>query len=219
MKKELSDGVNRIASEELATSYGSVLSQSDLGFLTAKVCSSLQESLDNTTTMDGSDGSRFTKVASDTSAVLVDFFTGTAFIEPGRVGPALQAIPSFRSQVATRATELQDQLRRAYLSGGRGKAPARKYLNKTRPMYEFVRLTLGIRMHGSENLDRFANGHGFDEQTIGQNISLIHEVCLFIHDFSNIIDSDPLPPSLFGMEKFNPSWFQCSHNVFGLKTK
>lgn len=43
-------------------------------------------------------------------------------------------------------------------------------------MYEFVRITLGIRMHGSENYNRFANGLGIEDVTIGQNVSLIHEV-------------------------------------------
>ena len=42
----------------------------------------------------------------------------------------------------------------------RGNAPAAQYLNKTQPVYEFRRVTLGIRMHGAENLKRFPNGHG-----------------------------------------------------------
>ncbi|KAJ3513420.1 hypothetical protein NLJ89_g2951 [Agrocybe chaxingu] len=63
----------------------------------------------------------------------------------------------------------------AYLSGARGPAPASRYLNKTCPVYEFVRLTLGIRMHGSENYHHFVNGLGVEDVTVGQNISLIHE--------------------------------------------
>ena len=71
---------------------------------------------------------------------------------------------------------LLEQLRRAYLSGERGAAPAAAYLGKTRPFYEFVRVELGVRMHGAENLDRFANGMGVDDVTIGQKISVINEV-------------------------------------------
>jgi len=36
-------------------------------------------------------------------------------------------------------------------------------------------VTLGIKMHGIENLNYFANGLGVDDLTMGQNISLIHE--------------------------------------------
>lgn len=120
---------------------------------------------------------RMIKVAAASSTPLVDFLTGTSSsIDVASVGTALASIPVFRSHIASRATSLINDLRRAYLSGERGAAPASKYLNKTRPVYEFVRLTLGIQMHGSENFSRFANGHGVDEQTLGQNISLIHEV-------------------------------------------
>lgn len=173
MQRELYNAVNQIASEELGTAFGSSITQSELALLTATVCTTLQEALDNTTTMDASD--RMEMVASSCSSILIDFFTSKSTIAPERIGTTLQAIPSFRKQVATRAASALDDLRRSYLSGGRGKAPASRYLNKTRPVYEFVRLGLGIRMHGSENYSDFANGHGHDEQTIGQNISLIHE--------------------------------------------
>ncbi len=68
-------------------------------------------------------------------------------------------------------------LRKEYLSGKKGVAPAAPYLGKTRSVYEFVRVTLGIKMQGSENLHVFEAGPGVEEVTIGQNISLIHEVC------------------------------------------
>ncbi len=42
-------------------------------------------------------------------------------------------------------------------------------------MYEFVRVTLGIRMHGSENYHHFENGLGVEDVTVGENVSLIHE--------------------------------------------
>jgi phenylalanine ammonia-lyase len=47
-------------------------------------------------------------------------------------------------------------------------------------VYEFVRLTLGIKMQGAENYASFVNGLGVDEETIGQKVSLIHEVCSFL---------------------------------------
>jgi phenylalanine ammonia-lyase len=42
-------------------------------------------------------------------------------------------------------------------------------------IYQFVRITLGVKMHGVENHSTFANGLGLDDVTIGQNISLIQE--------------------------------------------
>ncbi|KAF8908037.1 L-Aspartase-like protein [Mucidula mucida] len=158
LQEELYAGERTIVKEELGNLFAGTLSQSDLELLTGKV------------------SNRMVKVAASSSTVLVDFFTECSFTcDSMNAGIALSYIPRFRSSVATRATSLIDQLRRAYLFGERGPAPASKYLKKTRPLYEFVRLTLGIRMHGSENYHRFANGHGVDEVTTGQNVSLIHE--------------------------------------------
>ncbi|KAI9441665.1 L-Aspartase-like protein [Lactarius indigo] len=94
---------------------------------------------------------------------------------PLRTPPPYPRFPAFRASVASRATSLLVTLRKEYLSGARGQAPASKHLNKTRPIYEFVRKTLGIRMHGSENESVFSNGLGVEDVTVGQNVSLIHE--------------------------------------------
>ena len=40
-------------------------------------------------------------------------------------------------------------------------------------MYEFVRCTLGIKMHGYENLTLFEDGFG--DITVGGNVSVIYE--------------------------------------------
>ncbi|KAJ7733549.1 L-Aspartase-like protein [Mycena maculata] len=169
-QNELVDGLNKIATEELALLFSTYLTESDLGATTSKVCFVLQDTLNNTSTMDAAE--RMVKVAASSSAVLVDAFTSESC---SNTGAACSAIPAFRSKVATRAEALLDDLRRAYLQGGRGVAPASPFLNKTRPVYEFVRLTLGIKMHGAENFNSFANGMGVDEDTIGAHISLIHE--------------------------------------------
>jgi phenylalanine ammonia-lyase len=174
LRQELIDGVSRIVKEELVDLFAPVLSHSDLNSVTSKVQKTLIDALDHTTTMDVTE--RMIKVAASSTTVLVDFFTSCTFVSgPSAAGSALTSIPLFRSRVASRAATLLDQLRRSYLLGERGAAPASKHLKKTRPLYEFVRLTLGIRMHGSENYHRFVNGHGTDEVTVGQNVSLIHE--------------------------------------------
>ncbi|KAK0460937.1 L-Aspartase-like protein [Desarmillaria tabescens] len=168
LRQELIDGISNIVKEELVDLFAPVLSHSDLTSVTSKVRKALIDALDHTTTMDAAE--RMKKVAASSTTVLVDFFTSCTFIsDSSTAGSALTSIPLFRSRVASRATTLLDQLRRSYLSGERGAAPASRHLKKTRPLYEFVRITLGIRMHGSENYHRFINGHGIDEVTVGQN--------------------------------------------------
>ncbi|KAF9519338.1 hypothetical protein BS47DRAFT_1388173 [Hydnum rufescens UP504] len=47
------------------------------------------------------------------------------------------------------------------------------FLGQTRLMYEFVCCTLGIKMHGYENLTLFEDG--FRDVTVGDNVSIIYE--------------------------------------------
>ena len=185
LQHEFYEGLIKIAFEEFSTAFGSILLENDAIPIKAKVASALHDTFDATSTMDAAE--RMQKVAASSTIPLLDFFTGPSFSNPSLLGPALTSIPTFRARVASRACFLLDDLRRDYLSGARGAAPASRYLNRTRPVYEFVRLTLGIRMHGSENYHRFVNGLGVEDVTIGQNVSLIHEVrllyFLFIHFF------------------------------------
>ena len=154
-----------VVQEELTTHFGEVPTSLSLNMI-----KSMLRTLDSTTTMDAAP--RMTHVAGASVPILVDFFLTGPTADPS----ALSAIPAFRASVASRATSLLVVLRKEYLSGARGEAPASDYLGRTRPIYEFVRLTLGIRMHGSENESVFANGLGVEDVTIGQNVSLIHEV-------------------------------------------
>jgi phenylalanine ammonia-lyase len=174
LQHEFHEGLTKISSEEISAAFGSMLSENDATIIKAKVGSVLHDKFDSTSTMDADE--RMQEVAASSTTPLLDFFTGPSFSDPSLVGPALTSIPAFRSRVSSRAYSLLDGLRKDYLSGARGAAPASRYLNRTRPVYEFVRLTLGIRMHGSENYHRFVNGLGVDDVTIGQNVSLIHEV-------------------------------------------
>lgn len=180
---EFVKGVEEIIREELSLLFASVVSPAELEALTTKVLSAAQTSLDTSGSMDAP--ARMKKMASTTTIPLFDFLTELTLPDAISSGIAMVSIPSFRSHLASRATALLDQLRRDYLSGQRGAAPASPYLNKTRMVYEFVRLTLGVKMHGSENYARFAKGLGVEDETIGQNISRIHEVrcllCLTFH--------------------------------------
>ncbi|KAI9508550.1 phenylalanine ammonia-lyase [Russula earlei] len=157
----------RIVEEELFAHFGEKLS--DHKTISQDILKSMLRTLDSTTTMDAAP--RMTQVAAASVSILVDSFT----THPSADVSALSAIPAFRSSVASRATSLLVSLRTEYLSGARGPAPASNYLTRTRPIYEFIRVGLGIRMHGSENESVFANGLGVEDVTLGQNISLIYE--------------------------------------------
>jgi phenylalanine ammonia-lyase len=157
-----------IVEEELFAHFGETLRGRKFT-ISQDILRVMFQTLDSTTTMDAAP--RMAKVASAAVPILVDHLTTDPFADPS----ALFAIPTFRASVASRATALLVSLRKEYLSGARGRAPASKYLNGTRPIYEFVRVTLDIRMHGSENECVFANGLGVEDVTVGQNVSLIHE--------------------------------------------
>ncbi|KAI0918969.1 hypothetical protein AcW1_003526 [Taiwanofungus camphoratus] len=167
LQHELQQGMKDIVKDQLTTYFGGHLFVSQLDELFGAVWTAVNHSLEGTSTMDASP--RMRKVAAASTTPIVDFC-----VSHGAVG-ALSAVPEFREQVAERSTSLLCKLRKAYLSGERGAAPASAFLGRTRAVYEFVRVTLGVRMHGAENLDMFAAGPGVLEATIGQNIALVHE--------------------------------------------
>ena len=166
------DGLVSTVSEEFDTAFG--LSPSAAAPLKIALFKELKKTFEETSILDAAE--RMAKVAASATTILVDHFTSPEASAESVL--SLSSLPGFRSNVASRLTTLLDQLRRDYLSGAKGPAPASRYLNKTRPVYEFVRLTLGIRMHGSENYHRFSNGLGVEDVTVGQNVSLIHEVSI-----------------------------------------
>jgi len=169
LQREFLDGLVKITSEEIDSLFGSILSDNESRSLKAKASNIMSEAFNATSTMDTAE--RMKKIASASTSLLLDQFTCA---DSAQIS-AICSIPTFRSHIAERLATLLDSLRRDYLSGAKGVAPASRYLNKTRQIYEFVRVTLGIRMHGSENYHNFENGLGVEDVTVGQNISLIHE--------------------------------------------
>ncbi|THH33065.1 hypothetical protein EUX98_g1153 [Antrodiella citrinella] len=165
---ELQAGMDTIVRQELITSFGSCLSPLQLNTLFALVSNAMDKSLESTSTMDAVP--RMRAVAAASTTPIVDFCS----TEPA-LASALTGIVPFRAEVAEKCSSLLQKLREEYLGGGKGAAPASAYLGGTKPVYEFVRLGLGIRMHGSENLHGFEQGPGVEEVSIGQHISLIHE--------------------------------------------
>jgi phenylalanine ammonia-lyase len=174
LQYEFVSGIENIVNDELVSIFGSFLSSTQEAVLSKKLLTVMKLALEKASIMDNVDQMQAT--AASTTTVFVDFFVSSEFTDSSLASSAVASISQFRSQVASRAVNLLDQLRRDYLSGERGPAPAGPYMGKTRLLYEFVRVTLGVRMHGSENYSRFVNGLGVEDVSIGQNISLIHEV-------------------------------------------
>ncbi|EPQ55063.1 phenylalanine ammonium lyase [Gloeophyllum trabeum ATCC 11539] len=166
MQAEFMEGVSKIVREELSTAFGSSLEGSSLEGLSSQIFSVVVDAFEETSSMDAAP--RMQHIAAQTTTALFDFLSSPA-------PQALASIPSFRDSLAKRSTDLLKQLRQDYLSGTRGPAPAIPYLSRTRPVYEFIRVKLGVRMHGSENLHLWENGAGVEDVTIGQNISSIYE--------------------------------------------
>ncbi|KZV73970.1 phenylalanine ammonium lyase [Peniophora sp. CONT] len=163
MQADFDAGLQRIVREELATHFSAYADAE--GLLLPRVLPAMRAALDTTGTMDASD--RMTAVAAAAAPVLLDALAGSSC--------PLDAIAGFRSSAASRATTLLQTLRTEYLEGKRGRAPGAHLLKRTRPVYEFVRNKLGVRMHGAENAGLFPNGLGMDAPSIGENVSKIYE--------------------------------------------
>ncbi|CCL99198.1 uncharacterized protein FIBRA_01213 [Fibroporia radiculosa] len=168
LQREFNVGFRAIVAAEFDAQFGTALKVVEQAELLSQLYIALEHALDSTSTMDAIP--RMRKVAAASAAPIVDFLLARG----GTVG-ALEALGSFREGVAVRGAALLEELRRAYLAGERGPAPAGPFLGRTRKVYEFVRVALGVRMHGAENLDEFAAGPGVVDSNLGQNISLIHE--------------------------------------------
>jgi phenylalanine ammonia-lyase len=205
LQTELYDGLDTIITAELSIIFGNHLDNPSFTTVASKVKNNMRKTLDATSTMDAAE--RMIEVAASSTTCLVDFFTGPEFAQASSVGAILTSIPAFREQVAVKAINLLLQLRADYLSGAKGAVPASRYLNKTRPIYEYVRVTLGVRMHGLENHTLFANGLGVDDVTIGQNISRIQEVRQLV--YSTIFYSSVQLYRLFVMGRCRQSLWHC----------
>ncbi|KAH9944638.1 phenylalanine ammonia-lyase [Amylocystis lapponica] len=167
MQDELQIGMKLIVQDELTANFGKYASGADLAELFDPVWRAMSLALDTTSTMDAVP--RMRKVAASTSTPIVDFFIARGSPQ------SLSGIATFKVQVAERSAELLGKLREAYLTRSKGPAPASALLGKTRPLYEFIRVTLGVHMHGRENLHCFQSGPGNEEPAVGHNISLIYE--------------------------------------------
>jgi phenylalanine ammonia-lyase len=167
----------KVILEEVASSFGSFISPSQQTTFFSKFFTIMQQTFDKTTVMDSAGQMCASAVAASSASIIMDFFCSTEFSDDFALCPLLILISEFRSHTSTKAITLHVNLRKSFLSGAVGHAPASPYLGRTKCLYEFVREGLGIRMHGSEIFTKsFPNGIGVDEVSIGQNISKIYEV-------------------------------------------
>lgn len=169
LQSELKTGIDAITHEEIKSQFGVYLTLAQVNVLSSKILMAIHANLETTSTMDAA--ARFATAASTTTTPIVEFFTSQPISSPS----IFAGIIKFQEKLASRSVQLMENLRMDYLSGGRGPAPASRFLNKTRGVYEFVRVTLGIKMHGEVNMKMFEIEPGMQDVSIGQNVSLIHE--------------------------------------------
>jgi phenylalanine ammonia-lyase len=177
MQSEFQTGLADILRYELQSHFGSSFAEQ----LYPKCQSTILASLEHTSSMDCVD--RMNVLAESCTAPLVNHFLSLS-TSSGLHLSSIEAIPAFRGALSVRCVELYASLRREYLTGERGSAPAARYLNRTRGVYEYVRNVLEIKMHGKENLDKFTHTGmdgligmpGGDDGTIGENVTRIYEV-------------------------------------------
>jgi phenylalanine ammonia-lyase len=167
-----------LVGDALRIHFGSSITPVVEDILVKSLVRVMQESLDKSTTMDNED--RMRVVADSTTSTLVNFFAESD-------GCNLKKIHEFCSRVASHTAGVHDELRKDYLTGVKGTTPASPYLSGTKGVYEYIRETLGVKMHGYENYYGFANGLCVDELSIGENISTIYEVSLSLKHNSEFL--------------------------------
>ncbi|KAG7098604.1 Phenylalanine ammonia-lyase str11 [Marasmius oreades] len=168
LRVDFDEGFERIVADELRLVFRSHLDASRQSMFGSKALKIMFQTLDQTSTMDVAD--QMSAAAASSVPILTELFLQTGSDGPG----LLSSISTFRSNVASRATTLMNELRKVYLSGERGPAPASPHLGKTKMIYEYIRVGLGVKMHGLENFNSFSSEMG-ENDTIGQQISTIHE--------------------------------------------
>lgn len=167
LQAEFDNGLRTIVAEEISTHFGSTIAPSSPLHTTLLNC--VRDALDASTTMDAIP--RMETVAGACTTPLVDFFLSSS---SANLTTQVSSIPAFRSALASRSAQLVTCLRTSFLSGERGPAPAAPFLARgSKPVYEFVRIQLGIKMHGLENHECFENEWSGD--SVGGDVSRIFE--------------------------------------------
>lgn len=143
LRKEFLDGLESVISIEVSHCFRKVIPPEEYGSLLSTVRAVCVEEL---------------AVMLDCVNDEVDQFPGTSrfkvivplvsshFVEKKFSSAAIDAIPGCSRNIVQRAANLFFVLRKEFFSDN---CPSRKYLNRTRPVYDFVRLTLGVGLYPS----------------------------------------------------------------------
>ncbi len=174
LQHEFSMTLSRLLTEDISVHLTDYLSTPrHEAALHAHLMSAIHDTLDATSSKDAKP--RMEAVAAATTVPLMSFLSQDAsVIRDGVTASELMiAAQGFRASFSTRGAELLQGLRGEYLSGERGPAPAAPFLGRTRPVYVFIRETLGVPIHGLQNYNSFEDGFG--EVLVGGNVTKIFE--------------------------------------------
>jgi len=172
MQAEFAQIVDGIINEEIETLFHqSSSSEPSLKVLVRSLCTRVREtfhgSLEVTTTMDVP--LRMMTASKTSSAIFLDFLSAHP-----EISLPFQHITAFQNTLVRRTAASLEELRLAYFTLSRGPTPASVWMGRTKAVYEFIRVTLGVRMHGLENYEQFQHGIGMNGN-IGQDVSKIYE--------------------------------------------
>lgn len=181
MQKHYNASLEALLKEELRNHFGKQFQEGVVPpSLQSVLLSSILDSLDITSTLDAD--RRLEVVASATTSPILDFFASSTSIV--RENEILDSLSAFRSSFATRGACILQSLRHSFVAGNVPSpsppeynpiAPAGPFLGRTRPVYEYIRQELGIRIHGLAHWDKFSGNLGA-QPSIGFNVSKIYEV-------------------------------------------
>jgi phenylalanine ammonia-lyase len=175
MQIEFKASLEGVVAKLLETHFRGVIGQRRVDEILPSIIAQVNSDFDKTAAMDAA--ARMHSIAGSVCAPLLDAFSGTATPSSIKV---LTAIEHFRENLSQQGLVLMQQLQREYLDGSRGPTPASQFMGRTKAIYEFVRVNLGIRMQGLENLNRFEGGIYSTEQSVSHNVTKIYEARLSI---------------------------------------
>ncbi|KAF8573124.1 phenylalanine ammonia-lyase [Ramaria rubella] len=160
------------------------LPTADIPALSARALPALLAALDATTTMDA--GPRLKRAVDACVVPILDGLGAGAGAGAGE--DLLRAVGAFRVELAEEGARALQALRYAFVAGRAPapvedtydpRAPAAPFLGRTRPLYEYIRITLGVRTHGLENWEKFEMGRGLGDTEgqpgVGRSVSVVYE--------------------------------------------
>ncbi|KAE8227235.1 hypothetical protein CF319_g274 [Tilletia indica] len=154
--------------ESIERFFSTWINQHDQVALGKKVALRLARRLDETSARDLH--SRLTDAYTFAGYELIEYFTS---LPSGGGADPLRTIMSWRDYSAEQTAVLHRRVTQKYLDDPRG-CHASPMLGRSRAIYQYVRRTLAVPMHGKENALEFSGEGGKMNQTIGGWVSIIY---------------------------------------------